>query len=103
MPAFHTETHVSTAAGLWIQQGALPWLGKERDEIVCCLWIGEFVHGSTTIVANNVGSVCLKFANTVKNGEKRRNQLEYHPESSAILNFSVSKLPTHGNIAVSKN
>ena len=51
-----------TQARRWIQQGALPWLGKERDEIVCRLWAGELVLGAQAIVSRNIGQVRLQFA-----------------------------------------
>ena len=51
-----------TQARLWIQQGALPWLGKERGEIVCRVCAGEFAHGAQPIVARNIGQMRLQLA-----------------------------------------
>ena len=48
--------------GLWLQQGSLPWFGQECYPTVCDMWVGEFVHGSTTIAATYIGDVRLKFA-----------------------------------------
>ncbi len=37
-------------------------VGQECHQIVCCLWIGQFVHGVTTVVAAHIRNVRLKFA-----------------------------------------
>ena len=47
-------------ANLWIQQGSLSRVGQECQPTVCCLRISEFVHGTQTVIATNIGQLRLK-------------------------------------------